>query len=300
MNLKSKFSWGHIIAFVALILISYGTFLGAAYSANGKLLKAGIIVLLIDVVLIFFMIAPQLLKGASKKDAARLRPIEKTLIYISPVVFVAAIMLPFSPFAHFTKVLQHKEKIEQNFSSSIASADALFTKYEDYSKDRFAKYNNQIMLADSTDKAKVTSHTDALNLLLQAPKYKQLKTDAQNWMTTSCAGASIWNVFIIGNIGEIQNAIVGWHDYLVGCSKKSLSTEVDVVAFDADNTAIESCKAQMEEVKGLFGEGGWSIIGIIVGILLYGMMLLPYLLQERDSGLFEEQCANISNDNFII
>lgn len=302
MNLKSKFSWGHIIAFVALIFISYGTFMGAAYSVNGKLWVAGVWVVIIDLALIFFMIVPQFLKGASKRDAARLRPIEKTLLYISPIVFIVAMMMPFSPFAHFTKVLQNKGSIENNFNSAIVSADALFDKYEDYSTSRIESYNAIIQNRDSSsfDEAVISSHQDALNLLLQSPKYQKLRDESKEWIKNSCEGATIWNVFIIGNIAEIETAITGWRDYLAGCSQKSLSTEQNVMAFDTDGSALEACKEQMSVIKTMFAQNGWSIIAIIFGILFYGMMLLPYVLQERDSGLFVNQKTERSDDDFII
>lgn len=300
MNLKSKFSWGHIIAFVALIVISYGTFMGVAYSANGELWVAGIWTIVIDIALLFFMIVPQFLKGASKKDAARLRPIEKTLLFISPVVFVIAMILPFSPFAHFTSVLQNKSEVEANFSEAIASADALFQKYEEYSSNRIDSYNVVISESDTSDIALKHSRQDALELLLQSPKYKTLRADAKEWISNSCDGATIWNVFVIGNITEIESAIVGWRDYLANCSKKNLSTERDVVEFDEDGQAIKSCTQQIEELKNIFGQRNWSFVAIILGILFYGMMLLPYILQERDSGLFVNQKAERFDDDFII
>lgn len=300
MNLKSKFSWGHIIAFVALILISYGTFMGAAYSVSGKLWVAGIWVVVIDLVLLFFMIVPQFLKGASKKDAERLRPIEKTLLFISPLVFIAAMVMPFSPFAHFTSILQHKNDIETNFNSAIASANALFDKYQEYSVDRIESYNMVMREGDTSNAALTTSHQDALNLLLQPPKYQKLRADSKEWINTSCEGATIWNVFVIGNVSEIESAIIGWHDYLSNCSRKRLSTEKYVVEFDSKGEYIGACKQQLEEMKNIFGQKGWSIIAILLGLIFYGMMLLPYLLQERDSGLFVNQKAARSNDDFII
>ena len=40
MNEQLKFSWGHIIAFLALIIISYISFVGVTYMTDGDFTKA--------------------------------------------------------------------------------------------------------------------------------------------------------------------------------------------------------------------------------------------------------------------
>ena len=42
MDEQLKFSWGHIIAFLALIFISYITFVGEVYKTDGDFTKAAI------------------------------------------------------------------------------------------------------------------------------------------------------------------------------------------------------------------------------------------------------------------
>ena len=54
INETLKFSWGHIIAFVALIFISYVTFMGIAYLADGNFVYAGVGVVAIDVLMLLF------------------------------------------------------------------------------------------------------------------------------------------------------------------------------------------------------------------------------------------------------
>lgn len=302
MNTKAKFSWGHIIAFVALILISYGTFMGAAYSANGRLWIAGVFVVVIDILLLFFSLTPQFLKGVSKKDAPRMRPIEDILFYVSPVVFVVALMLPFSPFAHFTNVLQHKKSVETNFNTAITSADKIFEDYKSYADARIEAHNATFSDTTHFDKLAVKSYQDALQLLLVPNSYEQLRKDAQEWMETSCKDATIWNVFTVGNINEIESAVNGWHDFLAHCSQKSLSTESNPKSFDTDNTAMQNSTASISEIKNVFKDRSFSIIAIFACILFYAMMMLPYFLQERDSGISRKgsKAETIISDDIII
>lgn len=50
MNEQLKFSWGHIIAFLALIVLSYITFVGVTYMTDGDFTKASIAMVVVDIV----------------------------------------------------------------------------------------------------------------------------------------------------------------------------------------------------------------------------------------------------------
>lgn len=56
-NETLKFSWGHIIAFVALIFISYVTYMGDFYSNGGDFSAAAIKVFIIDTILLILLSA---------------------------------------------------------------------------------------------------------------------------------------------------------------------------------------------------------------------------------------------------
>ena len=67
MNRKLRFSWGHIVAFLALIFIAYVVFMGATYYTVGNycagLFTMGCCVLLI----VLTVLGAQVLKGVDKK-----------------------------------------------------------------------------------------------------------------------------------------------------------------------------------------------------------------------------------------
>lgn len=85
INETLKFSWGHIIAFVALIIISYLSFMGITYLTNGNFLYAGIGVLIIDVLIILFFIIPQILKGTDEKFRRKI--IFERILFFLPLLF---------------------------------------------------------------------------------------------------------------------------------------------------------------------------------------------------------------------
>lgn len=61
-----KFSWGHIIAFLAMIFISYVSFMGLTYLTDGNFMIAGIGVVIIDVLLLVFFIGLQVIKSVQR------------------------------------------------------------------------------------------------------------------------------------------------------------------------------------------------------------------------------------------
>jgi len=56
INETLKFSWGHIIAFLAMIFISYVSFMGLTYWTDGDFFIAGIGVAIIDILLLVFFL----------------------------------------------------------------------------------------------------------------------------------------------------------------------------------------------------------------------------------------------------
>ena len=67
MNERLKFSWGHILAFLALIFIAYVTFMGITYFTLGNFIVAGIGALVCVIFLALFLLGAQIKKGTSTK-----------------------------------------------------------------------------------------------------------------------------------------------------------------------------------------------------------------------------------------
>ena len=99
MNEQLKFSWGHIIAFLALIVLSYITFVGVTYMTDGDFTTASIAMVVVDIVLFVFFIGAQIMKATTKKFAKRIW-VERVFIFGSPIVFLLCML----PFYHFGTV----------------------------------------------------------------------------------------------------------------------------------------------------------------------------------------------------
>ena len=105
MDEQLKFSWGHIIAFLALIFISYITFVGVVYQTDGDFMKAAMTMVLVDIVLAVFFIGSQIAKATAHKFSKRIW-LERIGICASPFIFILCIL-----FLYYVSLLSRLEII---------------------------------------------------------------------------------------------------------------------------------------------------------------------------------------------
>lgn len=299
MNEQLKFSWGHIIAFVALIVLSYITFVGVTYKSDGEFVKALITMVAIDVALFVIFIGAQMMKAATKKFAKRIW-VERIFIFSSPVVFLLCMM----PFYHFGTVHSQDEEIVGNFKDAIIASKQMFSDYDSYSKERIANYeymldrviNNQSIrpheftscgFTRGCEQIQKGNMVKTLRLQLISENYDSLKTEATKWIESSSNGASTWNVFLLGNTKEIKKAIHEWNIQLADFSSHKMNNEEfngynQVNAFSEVSGSLASVDAGLDGLTDKFTGSAFPPIGSILGsIVLYFALLFPYFLQDR-------------------
>ena len=295
INETLKFSWGHIIAFVAMVFISYVSFIGATYLTDGNFLYAGIGIFIINIVLIALFIVPQLLKGTDVKFSKKII-YERILFFAAPIFFLIIMV----PYAHFWTVFSHRAQVESNFTESIEMTTGLFDSYEQYANNRIETFEKK--LSDSvkiikpatrkkpavTEPAIAPEHqktlVDALKLQLIDENYYVLKDTASEWIESS-SGATVWNVFLIGNVNKIEAAIENWNNILSETSEKKMADEAaDVEAFSKSNSSIEAARKSLKELRSAYGTMEFpTILAIITALVLYAMLILPYIIQRRNT-----------------
>lgn len=298
MNEQLKFSWGHIIAFLALIFISYITFVGVTYMTNGNFVKASIVMVCIDILLFVFFIGAQRAKSTTHKFK-RWIFIERLLVFCSPVIFIFAMI----PFAHFWTVHSKNKEIVSEFTQSIRASKQMFEDYDIYANQRIANY---AAMLDNVTANKSTApnafracgfisgkehiqkenmiHT--LKLQLLSSNYDSLKIEANKWIDASDEGASTWNVFLLGNTREIKSAIHSWNEQLANYAENKLTNEevqnnhVDI--FGQSNASLNTVDMGLNNLKTIFVTRDFPPFhAYIIGILLYFALLFPYFLQDR-------------------
>lgn len=295
MNEHLKFSWAHIIAFLAIIALSYTSFVGLVYLFGGDFLYAGLLTLAIDILLIGVFIGLQYMKASGEKIWRKI-VWERILIVIAPIVLITALL----PSAHFWNVVSQNDDIAREFQNSIGNSRQLFNDYLSYANNRIEQYEsslNQIiderrrnpgqyeLAGFQLEKESIQKENmiKTLQLQLLSDNYERINKSALNWIDGAQEGASVWNVFLLGNIEEIKEAIISWQDQLKSFSNKEMTNEAivkDVPEFRSEGAnlamiGIDNMTHNLE-TQGLPG-----IAVILYGIILFAMLLLPYLVQQR-------------------
>lgn len=291
MNEKLQFSWGHIIAFLALIVVSYISFVGYTYLTNGNFTFALIGMGITDFVFILFFIGAQQMKASGERMKRKIIW-ERIFIFGSPIIFIVGMI----PMSHFWTVKSQNDAIVETFTNAINSSRQLFSDYEEYSNRRIDSYKNnltQIIVNKNSlrkagfeySKASIQrdNMVETLRLQLLSQNYDSLKTVANKWIDDAAQGASTWNVFLLGNTREIKEALVNWENQLKSFSAKEMSNEsitgtVDTFQSEGANNAI----AGIDSLTSSFITQQFpTLSAIFFGLIIYFMLLFPYFLQDR-------------------
>lgn len=278
INEKLKFSWGHIIAFVAMIVISYFSFLGLTYLTDGNFIFTGVGVVIVDVVIAATFIGAHVLKGTDHKFKKRV-VIERTLVVVAPLVLIAMMF----PACHFWTVYGHRTQIEDKFNSSVTSIKDMFRNYESYAEERCTNYAQTVNSGSGTQVNKL-DRILALSLQLKDENYTNLRDEAIGWIEKA-KGATVWNVFLIANINTIKKAIVTWNEQLVSFSEKRMSNEPGTVSsFDADSASLNQILSNLDGIKNEYSiKGPPTLNAIIMLLLCYLCLMFPYVIQQRNT-----------------
>lgn len=277
INETLKFSWGHIIAFIALIFISYVSFMGITYLTDGNFLYSGLGVLVIDLVLIAFFILPQILKGTERKFDSKI-VFERILIFAAPLFYIGAMI----PYSHFWTVFKNREQVETTFSESVSAAKEMFAAYELYAGNRIKEYDKKLARA-KVKTLQRTNKVEALRLQILGENYDALKTAAVEWIDNA-ADATVWNVFMLGNIRQIEGAIENWNSELNVFSIKSLSDEPDdIKAFSVSDPSVVVAKDKLSSLRSVYMTMETpTVVAILTVLCLYLLLMFPYVIQRRN------------------
>lgn len=278
INVKLKFSWGHIIAFLAMIFVSYVSFMGLTYITGGSFVFAGIGVFVINLLLFVFFIVPQFLKGTDVRFNRKIRW-ERALIYLSVPMFLVSM----APFVHFWAVYQNKTEIEEGFDTAVSKIEELFYSYESYAEARIASYD-AVLDSLAIEPISRQNRLEALRLQIVDGNFEALQEGALEWINMA-KGVTVWNVFMIGNVDMVSEAIDSWHAGLAAFSEKKLQYEKEnVEPFSSENEGVLAAKDQLAALRNQFTTPSFpSWIAYPLIILLYFMMLFPYIIQRRNT-----------------
>ena len=274
MNETLKFSWGHIVAFLAMIMISYVTFTGAAYLYDTNLVVSALWAIASFLVMFVVFVGTQQMK-AVEKNFTRSIVLERIGVVLSVVVLV--LLVTISPFKHFWTVYSNKSEIMEEFAMSIDSSKSIFENYDAYVEERIEK----TLQSKSPEK---NAQAELMRLQLQPSfatqtesfDYQTKKLEIEQWIDKA-RQSSVWNVFVIGNLTKIQSGVEMWKTTLESWSSKKFY-DGDMEPYKATYDITSNFNNLKQKFTNSVAFQWRAILWALVG---YFCMALPWLLQRR-------------------
>ena len=295
MNLNQiKFSLAVVINLLTAITFGYFCFLGKNFETLGDKRESITFTVIITLLLIGTSLGAKFLKQ-TKRNFKSCLIMEIVLIILFSVLMACFTYLPFS---HYFAVSEKQSEIKAKLDLSIAQAENMYVKYEEYVKNRetnykanlesavsskeggvsgkdFIKYDfkdNTISYEKQIKKKMRTIHLDLL------PDFENIKTINTTWLSNSKNDVDNWKpiglVDVITNIEKYTNE---WKNDLVENSKKTEAGEGSVAPFEYNLTT--------NEVKEYFTtKSNPTPLSLVYAILLYALMILAWVFTKRESG----------------
>ena len=299
MNKKLKFVYGYVLAIASLMFISYVMFMGITYLTGGHMQKAATITAVATVALALGCIGLQRIKGTADHFKRNIT-IERAFL----PVFASLCVASFIPFSHFWTVRAQNDEIVTLFQESLTASKTMFDEYEEYAQQRITDYKNSLNQSLRSGKqaalgfkantlGKVSggdtimrnNMVKSLQLQLLPANNDSVRNEAMEWLDKAGNGTTVWNVFLLGNIKKIQDAVTAWHQSMVGAASERLSNETARQDEKANGYLGEQYQAAIEKLQQL-SERYQKMqfpkpIAWLAGIICFLLLFLPYLLQER-------------------
>jgi hypothetical protein len=194
-------------------------------------------------------------------------------------------------------VSEKQSEIKEKLDSSIAQAENMYVKYEEYVKNRktnykanlesavlskeskvsdrdFKKYDfkdNTISYEKQIKKKMITIHLDLL------PNFENIKTMNTTWLSNSKKDVDNWKpIGLVDVVNNIEKYSTNWKNDLVENSKKTEVGEGLVAPFEYNLTT--------NEVKEYFTtKSNPTPLSLVYAILMYVLMILAWAFTKRDS-----------------
>ncbi len=287
--MKTKFTYGAVIALVVLLVFSYIAFMGLVYWQNGEISVPLLITLS------FILIVASSITFMCMSRATRWKNIGQAgQIAFGFIVFCAFIASAF-PFTNFMDVIGHQGQISNEIDSVMLAAQRLDNAYITYSEQRIADYRDKLQLisegkeiqptvyaqylggaAGNTDEEKIRRLTNSLKNRLLPDSMEVAQQERSQWLRES-SEMSVWNIMLPKNIIKIQNEVTNWTQNYINLSTESYRGE-DTRPFSYDDFST-----RLEELSARYAVLHWPTWwSILVAIGCFFVMLLPYWLTEKD------------------
>lgn len=285
---KSRFNFAWVAAVIALLAFSYISFMGLVYCQFFGVWLCVLITLALDALIVFFVRLMCKAKHTRWLRLGLLGQIGSGLIVL--VLLLGASVM----FAHFTRIIDQREAIQNTYVAAVEDAQSMGEKYANYVNERCTSYSDALkkLQSSSTEYKALFSNSLALgfskdyvvnkctdnlrNLLLGSNESGDLESKRSQWLEN--VSASVWNLSLPSNIRDITFTVNKWIENYKELSSKSYTGEIDVQFFADSSFNMNVSKLQELCTK----ISGPSLLSIILALICYGLILLPWFITQKN------------------
>lgn len=286
---RSKFSFAAVFSLMVLLAYSFLMFMGLIYWRGGSL------GLPISLTLGFIALVVVCLTVMCMSRATRWKRIGTIGQCIFGFIILLAFIASAVPFTNFMDVVAQKSRFNQEINNVLNSARGLDRSYEEYTEERLANYRERLTdisnhhsdrareysqclagAPGNTDERKIENLVNSLRRKLVADSVTQITRERQQWLESS-ADMSVWNLMLPTNMSKISEEVTNWTQMYTNISDISYSGEqAEPFRYPDFNTELASLTQSYTTLHAP------SVLAILVALLCFAIMLLPYMLTERD------------------
>lgn len=285
---NSSFNFASVFAIMVLLVFSYITFLGLTYWQKGNLLLP----IILTVALIAIVATCVLFMCKAKATRwKRLGVIGQTFFGLIILIVFALASIPFT---NFMDVINNSEEIQGKISNTCEAAESLDKAYAEYVKARIdtykvtlttismskntqpTRYNEYLGgAAGNTDDEKIGNLAKSLRSKLLPDATEKIVNERHKWLA-SAKNTSVWNPLAPSNISKIDKQVDDWVD-----NYKKLSS-VTYKGEEPNEFEYSEFNNQLSELTKVYSQFNTpSALAIIVSLVCFAIMLLPYFMTEK-------------------
>lgn len=285
----TKFNFGAVLAIIVLLGFSYITFMGLVYHSGGSLQTPVILTCVFIAVVITCILI------MCKSRATRWKSIGTAGQILFGAIILGAFLAGTIPFTNFLRVAASADEFRELVDETGKAASQLDEAYTDYVSKRVREYKDNLEASAYNDSTADNSYRRAIgNAVGRTPQERisrlssslanRLQPDStativaarHKWLDES-KNASIWNPATPENFNKIQSTVESWLTNYRELSKTHYvgDTKADFEYKDFDTSLKKLTDSYSEFRKP-------SFLAILIAVLCFGVMLLPYFLTEKD------------------
>lgn len=266
--MKTKFSFGVVIALLALLAFAYIMFMGLIYWKRGELTTP------ILVTTVFLAIVVLCITAMCMSKATRWRKIGKRGQIIFGALTFLAFLASAYPFTIFMDVVTKQQTISEEITNLLVDGVQLDSVYREYAIKRIDAYKTELERRGTYHPIKVRN----LQTLLLPSNLDSMQAQRRDWLKAA-SSISVWNIRMPINIGMINGEVRRSVDNYINLSTEKGHADENSEAqrpfvFSVQKTELEKVTESFESFHTP------SLLSILIALVCFILMLLPYWLTD--------------------